>query len=561
MPARAERFALLLILLFAAGVFLTGIGWGLPSRDGDAIFFGSRTPWTGVQVQALVDAAGPRWDDPSRGADLDADPLAPSTQPTIVNRDDADRAQIVRRHRLFTHQPDEMITLMSLAKMRPWEMDFDPRLYQYGGLWIYPVGLLLKVASACRLIDLRSGPSGLAYYLDHPDAFARFYIVARCYVVLWGLIAVWAVFKIVRLISSNAWAAAGATLAVILMPVVVNMAHEAKPHLPGVALVLLAVLAAAKYVERGKLADAILAGALCGAAFSMVLSTLPVFSILLVMVLLRNMEWGDRIRVCIFSGLVGVSVYGVANPYVIYHVLAGGGALKSNLENSAAFYSFKNVGEGAANVVRLMASGSSLLLFLAGILGAIGLGVRAFRTRHDRSDSAIRRRAHGLLLATPAVLTAIQSSLVAAGKPGEFARFLLLTDIFLAVEAFAFLALYARRGNWTNIVGGMLLMFSATMSFPYLLGFERDSTTGHSRQIVAEQIETLRVAGGRKLVLPAEPAPYSAPPFNLFDWQVVVTPKGRSPDEVARPGDVLLEWEPGKAPISWADKPMRARVK
>ena len=39
--------------------------------------------------------------------------------------------------------------------------------------------------------DLRAD---LAFYLDHPDAFARFYVAARLYTVAWALVGVWAVF-------------------------------------------------------------------------------------------------------------------------------------------------------------------------------------------------------------------------------------------------------------------------------------------------------------------------------------------------------------------------------
>ena len=174
--ARLNRLLPALLLSLIAGWFLTGINWGLPSRRVDSYLFGERTPWTGAQIAEL---SGGWAVNPQAGADVDANPLAASSSAVMLNDTDARRAEIVRRYRLFTYQPDEMITMMSLAKMRPGRMDFDPRLYQYGGLWIYPVGALLKAASIIGLVDLRGGPAGLTYYLDHPGAFGRFYIVAR----------------------------------------------------------------------------------------------------------------------------------------------------------------------------------------------------------------------------------------------------------------------------------------------------------------------------------------------------------------------------------------------
>src|SRR5687768_11414808 len=112
-----ERLVLAALLLLAAAVFLTGVGWGLPSRAVDPYLFGDRAPWSGAEISRLTsaDSAGAgKWDDPTRGADVDADPLR-QDRPVVVNATDADRAQIVRRYRLFTYQPDEMITMMSLA--------------------------------------------------------------------------------------------------------------------------------------------------------------------------------------------------------------------------------------------------------------------------------------------------------------------------------------------------------------------------------------------------------------------------------------------------------------
>ena len=55
-----------------------------------------------------------------------------------------------------------------------------------------------------------------------------------------------------RELWSNRWLAALAAISFILMPAVITAAHEAKPHLAGVVLVLLAVYLAIGYVERGR---------------------------------------------------------------------------------------------------------------------------------------------------------------------------------------------------------------------------------------------------------------------------------------------------------------------
>src|SRR5262245_22193255 len=99
-----ERILVALCLIFATVVFTLGITWGLPSRAADPYLFGERTPWTGQQI---IDLTGALDADPTKGADVDLNPLLDRTRPIVLNTTDAQRAEIVRRYRLFTFQPDE----------------------------------------------------------------------------------------------------------------------------------------------------------------------------------------------------------------------------------------------------------------------------------------------------------------------------------------------------------------------------------------------------------------------------------------------------------------------
>ena len=281
---------------------------------------------------------------------------------------------------------------------------------------------------------------------------------------------------------------------------------------------------------------------------------------------IRRTDWGDRARVAVFSGLAGLVAYGLTNPYVVYHLLAsakGGGPspFASNLGNSSAFYTVGRPVEGAINVARLVVEGTSLAVAVTGAVGLVVLGARAVRTRRDGSPEAVRRRAHGLLLGLPAVLTAVQATLVGAGKPGEFGRFLLLSDVFLAVEAVALVQTYVRAAGGAVLIYGVMLFQSGLGGTRYLAGFVRDSGAETSRLAAAAKLEERRLAGTvRRVLVTAEPAPYAVPPVNLFDLEVVLVPNGTDPAAVARPGDVTLGVDEGRTPISWADKRIEVRA-
>src|SRR5690348_8267542 len=113
---RSPRLLAPLLLLLAAGMYLAGINWGLPSRGADSFLFGRRTPWSGREIVGL---AGGWEENPNIGADVALNPLGGRERVVWLNQTDAQRAEIVRRYRLFSYQPDEMITLRALAGMKP----------------------------------------------------------------------------------------------------------------------------------------------------------------------------------------------------------------------------------------------------------------------------------------------------------------------------------------------------------------------------------------------------------------------------------------------------------
>ena len=556
-----------LFLVFAW--FLLGINWGLPSRAADRYLFGPhRPPWNGARIMELAPFGEL---DSNLGADVDLNPIASRDRPVVLNETDRQRAEIVRRYRLFSYQPDEWNTMRSLAGMRPGEGKLDPRLYQYGGLWVYGVGAMLKAASVLGMVELKGGTGGLVYYLDHPEAFGRFYVAARVYSALWGVVGAWAVYRLAgRVVPRTGAVTAAACFA--LMPVVVNQAHEAKPHLAGLALMLLAILAACRYAETGGRRWWVLAGGLCGAAFGMVISSLIVFVVLPLMTLFRPHPWTVRARVALGAGAVGAGVYLLTNPYVPYNLLFNREVMRSNLGASTAMYQVSGSANAFTNGLRLIAEGMSPVLFIAGLVGAAVIGWRA------RSNTPARHV--WVLLGVPGMIVILQFFALGAGKPGEYGRFALLPDTVLSVAAVA--ATFALKGRAPRLASAVLVLSTGFFGLTYVLRFVADASDRTSRILLAEKVQAADLSGRTILAITAEPAPYCLPPVNLFDRPLVLLPRGMTepgerPAVLVRavdayvatpppPGFVRLEsTEPDllrafPSRISWAAKPFEALV-
>ena len=584
MPSFRAKILLLLILAMASGTFLIGLNWGLPSRESDLYLFGGRQPWTGQQI---MDLAGAWEENGPRGADIAMHPLpGRREQPIVLNDTDAKRAEIVRRYRLYSAQPDEMITFRALSRMKPAKLDLDPRLYQYGGFWIYPIALLLKLGSVLHLITLQTN---LAFYLDRPGLFARFYLVARGYSAAWGLIGVVVVYAIGREWTGKI--ATGITAAGVFasMPVVIDLAHEAKPHLAGTVLILLTIWLAMKFVRSGQPRWWILAAIAAGAAMGMVLTGYVAFAVLPVMTMLRPNRWRDRIRITMKAVLIGIAIFAISDPYLPYNIVFNREVMHSNVGNYGTFYQPHLSWTGILFAVQSMLEGISPGPTAIGALGFVFFVLSFLRDRRLRpmrtasnvehtsqagaSSTGQRPVSHldlGLLLATPVALLLIQFVLLADGKTAEYGRFALMPDVAIALCAAALIDRLQFSSREKAMGSALLIASTLYFGLRYDLNFLADNRDDSTRRVAAGEIEALQ-SQAQTLAVWAEPAPYCLPPVDLFHWQLLLLPKGAVPGAgmaSVRPVDGPSQKRPGarrlarleeparvESPISWANKP------
>ncbi|MCB9865630.1 MAG: glycosyltransferase family 39 protein [Phycisphaerales bacterium] len=510
-------------MLLYAVLTCYGIGWGLPSHADDRYLFAGE-PWP---AERLAEAAAARLD-PALGADVDVDPLAARAEPVVLNATTTGVAEIVRRYRLFTRQPDEMITIMALSGMRPRALQLDPRLYQYGGLFIYPVGAAIGACGALGVYPVTSDP---AYYLANPASFGKFYITARAFAAAWGLVGIVVMYELARRIAGRG-AGLLAALLFVLLPVVTCMAHEAKPHLPGAVLMLLACLLAMRALDLQRNRDWLALFVCCSAAVGMVLSALH-----------RAASFRSRsgrtastrraqqnefpctqhrdLRPIFIRATIGGWLVAGA----IYHCSPTPTSSSASSPTARAPQQFPGDARSClfagARRVELTPPAQPVLLF--GITG----GVWALR-HHTRV---------ALPLGVMALLLALQFVLLGAGKPDEYGRFGVFTNCALAVSAACFIAVTASRSRaLATFVGIITVAVCAWTTAGYLAGFRADAQRAGSRDRAAAWIAEHCPA--TPVALTAEPAPYGCPPL-AFDRTAVVLYRLSAAE---RPIDAARRW-------------------
>ena len=403
---------------------------------------------------------------------------------------------------------------MALQQMQPRQFDFDPRLYQYGGGYIYLIAGTLGATSFAGLTELTSD---VGVYLEQPELFAHFYVVSRVVVLVFGGLLLVAVWKLARRAAGHtaAWLA---LLLVACTPVFITGVLEAKPHVPSACLALWAVLSALDYHAGGRRCDALRMGLQAGYAFGCVLTGIVAAALWPVLLIARWRASGRArearrsmlVHLALAAGLMA-GVYLLTNPYVPYNYLFRRGALASNIDNSTAMYAdqMRQSPAGAVRVGELLLESCGPGVIVVGLIGFAWL---------------LRRRPQETLVAAASGLAMLLICVIlGAGKPAEYARFLILPVSLLCVAGGGLLGGMARRRRvWALLVGAVALLLMNTPT--YVRSFVVDAKGMHESRLAAGQYLRDRAHATDAIGLLQEPAPYAVPPMDFTRRKIVWLP-------------------------------------
>ncbi len=483
--------------------------WGLPSSQIDPLLFGNDEPWDADRYNAEADLQARR--ERVGGADTDLDPLEVTDRIVNLTEDEAARAAILRRYRLFSRQPDEMITFMALQRMNPRGFDFDPQLYQYGGGYIYLIGAALGVSS---LLGLTTITGDVGVYLAQPELFARFYLVARLVTLIFGALTLVATIKLARRAAGRAagWIA---FFFVAACPVFITGVLEAKPHLPSVCLLLWAILSALDYQANGRRRDAIRMGLLVGYAFGLVLTGLAGILLWPLMFFARRHDARRMLRHLALAGGLALAVYIITNPYIPYNLLFHADVFSGNIENSTAMYSIGRIPEGLARVGQLLLESCGPGVLAGGFIALIWLCHRWPRQI--------------VLAIAPGLAMLVLCVAIGANKPAEFARFLLLPTILFAIATAALTATLAgHRLGWGIVVTILALAVMRTPA--YVHSFYADAHFQHESRHRAALYLREHTRPSDVIGVVQVPAPYAVPPLDFAHRTIHLLP----PNDITR---------------------------
>ena len=405
------------------------------------------------------------------------------------------------RFKLYSIEPDEVVNIIALARIKPAQLQFDPGLYQYGGAYLYPLGVWYFALSKLGMIHL----APFEQLLEHPQWMDGVWISGRrlCPGRFCSVRA--PVFLALIELAPPTVALAG--LAIYLFcPASIMFSQVIKPHWYAFIWVNAALLLIVRAFTRGglsmaaELALAAFIGLCVGSATTFSLFAVLLWGALVFLVVRRATHPLALLRVPV----VAVIVFVVTNPY---YLLNWSAVRNERLAAQSWFQPALDPHAILAFVDNSMFAGFGIaftLLLLAVVLWHLVRGPAA-------------RRAFALGMLVPIVVMAVATANLALWNLNF--RYISLRDPGRALLLAAW--------SWPLRKTAMTLCAALTIAqaLPLKLAYFDENSASHSTRLAAAAWIDAHIPDN-DAICTGTPAPFDMPPFR-FDRHPINTPDCR----------------------------------
>jgi hypothetical protein len=478
-----------ILLIYAAAVALS-VNWGLPGPERVKLLFpGGADEATLAEISTRAAAKS--------AAEADVPIVLQGQRPAAPRWSRAEALDACRRFLLYSDNPDEMMTLSALSRLKPAQGLFDPGIGQYGGAFLYPLGAWLKTASATGLV--RQGDLG--FYVRHPAEMAALYVAGRLFVALCVAAAIVVIYLIgLRLAGPGAAALAAGLVA--FSPAVLAESVVLKPHAAALFPAMLAVFWTLKYFDAPSRRLLLFAALAAGLALGMTTTAAPALLVVLLGVWLVPQA---RLGRTVLAVALAAGAYLLTNPYSLLSLHDR----LAEMDQIRRFYAGPVSALAPLDyLISPLREGFGIPFILAALAGAVLI------IFHDRRKAAL------LLVPIILVLALMPLGLGRwAGDP-QMVRFALPVIALLALVIGWAATLLPRLSAATVLA---VLAVALALALP-TVNAQWQSSHGVSARLEAGRWLNKNAAAGQAVLMDYPPAPYRAPPLDYLHREILYAP-------------------------------------
>ncbi len=389
---------------------------------------------------------------------------------------------------------DEQAVPASFSKMNPGKFDFDPKFYEYGGAYLYPMGLFLYGLSRFNVLTLNPD---MSFYFLNPAEMGKMFVAGRIFGALGALFSVFVFFLVCREVFYDRMLAYFLALLYGVSPGLVMWSHYLKPFSYGMLWFLLSLWAVVKFYRTEKDKWLYTASVFAGLSFGTLLSYGYIYWAVVVFILFSGKGYIWKLKNLFLTFLIFLAVFFMTNPYV----LISWSEFVLEMMYLRAYW-HKDISINAlwifmSNTLRYGLGTMLWIVLFAGLAGSV-----AYKTK--RADWLF------LLLILPGFL-------YFAFTTAEWVHYSIFLYPFFIISAGFFL----NRIGLKRVVIPLLAVVAA-YTVLYSASYVKMLGEKNIRTVAGEWINE-NIYSGSSVGLLEAPSPWRTPPFKFLDYKLVIS--------------------------------------
>jgi MFS family permease len=410
-----------------------------------------------------------------------------------------DRAML--RFKLYTTDADEVDNVMALARIKPAQLQFDPHFYQYGGAFLYPLGIYYAALAKLGVLSVGS----LDNILANPQAINRVWIAGRAFVLLAAAASGVLLYLALLQFAPPPIALLGLVI-YLFCPATVMFSQVLKPHWYALLFGNAALLIMARAVVQARLSRA--SQVALAIVLGLAVGSVPTFALFAILTwcALLFLYWrgGKGASALFLIPAIAIVVFIVSNPYYLIDWRA---VLDERSAQAGWFAPQLNVGLLTSFVRNSILSGFGV------VLTPLFFAVLA---RHLLRPAPMGVRLLGVGIVLPLiVMAAITANMYFWHTNFRYVSYILpLMIVFLAIQPLPY------RTVLFAITAAATIVQAAPLKLAY---FDENSDAHSTRLAAATWIDAHLPPDAAICVSTPTPAPYNVPPFR-FERHAINSP-------------------------------------
>ncbi|HZL30468.1 MAG TPA: hypothetical protein VFC54_05335 [Pseudolabrys sp.] len=403
------------------------------------------------------------------------------------------------RFKLYSVDADEILSVMALARIKPRQMQFDPKFYQYGGAFLYPLGAWYQILSWAGVIHI----APLDQFLARPQEINKIWTMGRAFVLVAFSLSAVVLFLTLLEIAPAAIALLGLAI-YVFCPASIMFSQVLKPHWYALLWVNTALLIVVRAFVRNEMAPA--SALLLSIAIGLAVGSAATFS------MFAPLLWGALVVLVIRHGLkpaalvlipIGAfATFLLTNPY---YLLDWPAAQAERTAAAAWFHPSADIGALMAFVQNSLVSGFGLA-FVIMLFATVG---------YFTYVGPAWRRLLALALVFPLLVMAIMT----ANLDTWMVNFRYIPYFLPA----ALIAISIWQWRYRTLALTLCAFATIVQAAPLKLAYSDENSLAHSTRLRAAAWIDTHIPDSDPICLTTETlAPFEVPPFR-FDRHALNT--------------------------------------